>query len=94
MFGMPIFILKALAGIAALFIIYSGACFIIKPVSWSTYLRIIMLANILYGLYTLAMVAYYFADLTRLGVIYFLLENVVIVGVVWLENQVIASQKL
>ncbi|WP_370086409.1 hypothetical protein [Ekhidna sp.] len=83
--GMPVYILRILAGIAVLFFIYSISCYLINAVDLKVRLRTIAIANFLYCIATLILMVVYFDELTLLGVSYFLLEIVIITGLGRLE---------
>lgn len=87
-FGMPVNVLHCLAAVACVFMLYSLACYALLKSRWRSFLRIIMVANLLYCGLTIALVWYYYSRLTPLGIIYFLLECLVIISLVWLENRV------
>ena len=76
--GMPIHILRVLAGVVVLFMIYSFSCYYINPVNAKTRLRTIAIANLLYCVTTLILMGVYFDELTLLGFTYFILEILVI----------------
>ncbi|WP_425392044.1 hypothetical protein [Ekhidna sp.] len=76
--GMPVPILRVLAGVAVLFMIYSFSCYYINPVNAKARLRTIAIANLLYCVTTLILMGIYFDMLTLLGLTYFILEILVI----------------
>jgi hypothetical protein len=77
-FGMPVNVLYILASLAALFALYSFSCFLLNPRNWKLFLKVIAFTNLTYCCLTLSLVYLYFADLTSLGVAYFLLEIIII----------------
>lgn len=77
-FGMQKEVLHRLVPITILFSIYSLACYSLKPQNWKRYLDLIAIANFLYCFITVGLIVHYFNQLTPLGVIYFLIEIVVI----------------
>lgn len=79
-FGMPPNVLYGLAGIAGGFCIYSLSCFLRKPENWRPYLKGIAIANLAYCALTAGLVVYFRQRLTGLGILYFVLEIAVIVG--------------
>lgn len=88
-FGMPKNILYILAGIAAVFAIYSFVCYFFSTKIWRPHLlKGIMVANLLYCCLTLILVLYFYQQLTILGWIYFLLEMLIIVVLVRVEKEV------
>lgn len=89
--GMPEDILIPLALIALVFAGYSlGNAFRMQK-EWKRYLRIIAIANLLYCLLTLGLVTYHFSFLGTLGLIYFILEILIIIVLVKLEWEILKS---
>ena len=83
--GLPLQHLYLLAGLALLFFTYSIFNYLRMSDNWSRYLKIIAWTNLLYCLFTFAVVAYYFQDIQRLGMIYFGLEILVIIFLASIE---------
>ncbi|HMQ02493.1 MAG TPA: hypothetical protein PKD26_01070 [Pyrinomonadaceae bacterium] len=84
-FGMPRRILFLLAGIACIFAVYSLACYIKLRDNWTPFLRAIAIANLAYCVLTLTMVIVYRAEVTRLGVAYFIAEISVVLSLAFYE---------
>ena len=84
-FGMPQKTLNILALIALAFAAYSISCYFFIGSNWRLFLKIIAAANLLYCCLTTALVIYFYPQLTILGVSYFLLEIVVVCGLVFVE---------
>ena len=84
-FGMPRDILYILSLIACVFALYSFICYRFTPVNWPLFLRIIAIANLAYCVLTISCIIYLFQLLTIWGLIYFLLECIVIVVLVSIE---------
>jgi hypothetical protein len=84
-FGMPVDTLTILALLACAFACYSWSCFFLVTNKWPSFLRVIMVVNVLYACLSLFLVYRHFADLTILGVVYFVLELIVLAGVVYVE---------
>ena len=77
--GMPVEVLRILASIPCVFAIYSFAGrFIIKG-RVEPYLKWIAVANLSYCLLTAALMVLFFAELTWLGIAYFVLEIMIVV---------------
>ncbi|WP_424961380.1 hypothetical protein [Ekhidna sp.] len=76
--GMPAHVLRVLAGVALLFMIYSFSCYYVNPVNAKARLRTIAIANLRYCVTTLILMGVYFDELTLLGLTYFMLEILVI----------------
>ncbi|WP_435263548.1 hypothetical protein [Tenacibaculum sp. nBUS_03] len=77
-FGMPQKIVYLLSGIAFCLFIYSMCCNKFIKSNWSTFLRILIISNIIYSLISLGMVIKYYEKITELGCIYFILELIII----------------
>lgn len=84
-FGMPKSILYDLVIIVGIFSIYSLTCYFQKPKNWQFYLKIIAIANLLYCCITLGLVIFNFQKLTTLGILYFVIEILIIVALVVIE---------
>lgn len=84
-FGMPKNILYVLAALACLFSVYSMVCFLANIKNRGPYLKFIAIVNLLYCALTLALVIYFFQQLTPLGVAYFLLEIIIVVTLAIIE---------
>ena len=78
-FGMPTEVVIVFLGIAITFAFYSTAMYLIKPVNWPFYLTIIAFLNYGYCLYTMYHVIRNLKNLTIFGLIYFVLEIIVII---------------
>ena len=90
-FGMPEDWLFYLAIAACCFAIYSTLCSIIKPKHWRPFLRIIASANISFCFITAYLIFRYFTDLTKFGILYFLVEIIVVVFLSLFELRKAAS---
>lgn len=88
---MPYKILVFLSILAGLFTVYSLSCYFMNLRSWRPYLKAIIIANVSYCILTLLLVVYYLKQLSRWGIIYFLLEAVVMSVVVYVEVKVLSS---
>ena len=88
-FGMPKTTLDFLSIIALAFSVYSFCCFFLVNNNWHPFLRAISIANLLYCCLTLGLVIYNYPRLTILGVIYFLIEIVIVCGLVFFEINVL-----
>jgi hypothetical protein len=91
-FGMPRQVLYGLAALAGLFAIYSFWNYRWFKENWRPYLRGIAIVNLLYCGLTAALVIYFREELTKLGLLYFLLEMVVIIVLVMLEFKTTARK--
>ena len=76
-FGMPNKILYGLAALAGLFAIYSFWNHVRFKENWRPYLQGIAVVNLLYCGLTAALVVYFRQELTKWGLLYFLLEMLV-----------------
>lgn len=84
-FGMPPPVLFYLAGLALIFAIYSLTAYFLNPQPLKKYLKIIALINLLYCLLTLIILFINFSKLSTWGLLYFFLEILIILGLVYLE---------
>lgn len=89
-FGMPKTTLNFLSIIALAFSVYSFCCFFLVNNNWHPFLQAISIANLLYCCLTFGFVIYNYPRLTSLGVAYFLIEIVIICGLVYIEINVLA----
>lgn len=87
-FGMPQTILTYLAIIAVIFCIYSTTCFLFLKDNWTPYIRVISIANLVYCILTIGILIANHPILTVLGITYFLIEILVICGLVYIELKV------
>lgn len=84
-FGIPIYLLYLLALIAFCFFIYSLSCFWLYPRNWSPYLQGIATANLAYCLLTLSLVFYHYHTFTVLGILYFVIEALIVAALAFFE---------
>ena len=84
-FGMPQKTLYFLSFLAGIFCFYSFCCYFFVSGNWRPFLKAIAVANTLYCCITLGLVFYYYQNLTLLGVVYFLGEIGVVMGLVVVE---------
>ena len=88
-FGMPLTPLYILASIAIMLATYSFSCYFILTDNWnSAFMKVIVIANLLYCCLSMTMVIYFFEELTIWGITYFLLEILVTCGLNIIEKQV------
>ncbi len=92
-FGMPVSVLNLLALVALLYLIYSFSCFLFAGDKWRIFIKIIIVANLLYCILTLAFVVHYSAQLTLLGITYFLMEALLIFVLIYIEINSLAQAK-
>jgi hypothetical protein len=86
--GMPTQTLYVLSGIAGFFVGYSFLCAFRIKKNWRPFLKIIALANLSYCLLTFSFLLYHQAHVTTIGLIYFLVEIVIIVALALFEFKV------
>lgn len=82
---MPREALYVLAAIPCLYVVYDLMCYWGVSKRVAIFLRIIALANLLYCGISLGFVGYHFQALTSWGLTYFLLELVIVLGLVYVE---------
>lgn len=91
-FGVPTPTIFLLSVIAVVLFSYSFSCFKLIKQNWKPYLKIIILLNSLYILFSIGLIFYHFNELTFLGISYFVIEITVILIVLYIE--IITLQKL
>jgi hypothetical protein len=84
-FGMPLTTLTYLSLVALLFFIYSLSCFLFVSKNWQWFLKAIAVGNLVYGCVTIGLVVYFYQRMTVLGVAYFLIEAMLVCGLVFVE---------
>lgn len=84
-FGMPKEKLYYLAAVAVAFAVYSFRCYFRFPNNWRLFLAIIAASNFIYSLVTLCLIVLLYQDLTILGLIYFILELIILSIIIWIE---------
>lgn len=87
-FAMPDATLIQLSIGAAILFVYSGACFLFLKKNWVNYIKIIIIANMLYCILTVSLLFIYFQDITPFDLMYFIGEINIIVLLVYVENSV------
>lgn len=90
-FGMPQRELYFLAIAACFFAIYSFSCYFRLRKNWSPFLRFIAIVNLVYCAITFGLMINLYEKLTTLGLIYFLLELVIIIIIVIIELKTAAK---
>lgn len=86
--GMPVSVLHFLAGIACIFLLYSSVCYFFVREGWLPFLKAIIAANSIYIIISVGLIFYHFQQLTSWGITYFVLEIIVLFGVVAYEARV------
>lgn len=86
-FGMPRNVLFGLSSIAAVFSIYSFSCYFFNFKNLQLKLKLITSANVLYCFLTAYLVFHFYDNLTTLGLLYFILEIIVIFTLVVFERR-------
>jgi hypothetical protein len=90
-FGMPQNVLYALAVIPCIFSIYSFLCFLRKTAHWRTCMKIIATANLLYCCLTVGLMVCFYERLTVLGLIYFVLEIIIVISLAVIEWEIVSN---
>lgn len=86
--GIPNPTLFRLSLVAGLFACYSLICYVWVKRNVRPFLQLIATANLLYCLFTLALVFIYFSQITVLAIVYFSLEIVVVFSLSVIEFKV------
>ena len=87
-FGIPAKSLYYLSFLGGIFFIYSFTCFLGKVINWAFYLKIIAIANFFYCCLTISLIIYLYQQLTILGLIYFVLEVIIIIVLATIELKI------
>lgn len=88
-FGAQPGILYLLAGVACVFAAYSFSCYFLRPAQWRPFLVAIATANTLYSFFTTWWVFLAGYGLLLPGKIYFVLELIVLTGLIFLELKLV-----
>jgi hypothetical protein len=91
LFGMPRKVVYMLSLAACIYAVYSFCCSFFIRRQWQPYLKAIVIANILYCCVTTGLVLYFYQSLTALGVIYFLVEVIIIACLVRIELMALST---
>ena len=84
-FGIPKTSVHFLSLVAVAYAIYSFGCFIFIKHNWRLFLYVIASFNSLYCFTTIILMHHYYAQITRLGLAYFIFEIVIIGILVFFE---------
>ena len=84
-FGVPVQAFHALAITAALYCLYSATMAIVNPTRWPVAVRLIATANALFVSATLVLLVVFRAQVTALGVAYFMVEAVLVLAIAVFE---------
>lgn len=66
-------------------LLFSMLCFFLKPQNWKLFMKLLALGNLVYCLFTSLIILLNFKELTIWGVVYFLIEIVLILFIVSIE---------
>lgn len=83
--GLPKNILYVLAIIPVFFAVYSFSCYFFLKKNQNPFLKGIAIANLLYCCTTISLLIYFYQSLTILGLVYFILELLIVVAIIRLE---------
>jgi CHASE2 domain-containing sensor protein len=90
-FGMPLKALYFLSCLACVYAVYSFLSYWRIRENWRPYMQAIAIANLFYCCLTMGLVIYHRQELTKLGLLYFLLEVVVIIGLIIMELKTVSE---
>lgn len=90
-FGFPVNVAKWLSVLPFAYSVFSLTCHWCKPKS-SIYLKIIVAANILYCIITIGLVVYFFNKITIFGILYFLIEKMIVIPLAFWEWKLASFQ--
>jgi hypothetical protein len=92
-FDLPVNVFKMLSTFGFLYGLYSLTCALTLKSHFSKWLRVIILANLIYCLISIFIMVYYFDRLSPLGLIYFTTEKFIILFLVHLEYKALKQTK-
>jgi hypothetical protein len=84
-FGMPQKVLYFLSCLACVYAVYSFMSYWRIKDNWRRSMQVIAIANLFYCCLTIGLVSYHYQQLTKLGLIYFLLEVIIIISLIVME---------
>lgn len=87
-FGINHSTFQLLAILPIVFCIYSACCFLFVKRSFKPFIQIIALANLLYCIITLILLATLFSEITILGLSYFVVELTIIALIISIEFKI------
>lgn len=90
-FGMPQKVLYFLSCFACMYATYSLLSYRRAKENWRPWMQAIAVANLLYCCLTIGLVIYHHQALTKLGLLYFLLEVVIITGLAIMELKTVSQ---
>lgn len=70
-------------------LVFSSMCFFLKPQNWKLFMKMVIFGNLSYCLFTATIIFLSYKELTILGLLYFLLEILVIFVIVGIETLVV-----
>jgi hypothetical protein len=91
--GVPDTVLNILSAVSLCCCLYSAACFLFLKSNWTPFIRVIVFLNIMYCVFTLALVITHRSDISTIGIAYFLGEVSIIGTLVYIENKVAMALK-
>ena len=94
LFGMPLRVLYFLSIIACFYALFSAYCYCFVVKNERLYLTIIASANLIYCCLTVGLILYFHSTMTILGLVYFILELILICCLVLLELTAISKNQL
>lgn len=92
-FGMPKNVLYFLAFLPCVFALYDFFCYKMVKDNWRPFLKVIAIANLLYCLLSIGFLIHDFQKLTILGIIYFVLELIIVIFIAYIELKVATKTK-
>jgi hypothetical protein len=84
-FGLSYLISTNLSIPISVLLIFSTICFFSKPQNWKQFMKFVIFGNLAYCLFTVIIIFQNFKQLTLWGVLYFLIEIIVILFIVKIE---------
>lgn len=87
--GLPINVLYALGAIGVCYGIYSLSCFRFVQSNFGVWLKVIVLANLIYCVVIAGVVTFFLEEMTLIGIGYFAIEVLVILALVFVEIRIL-----
>lgn len=91
--GMAADVLYGLSAIACCYSLYPAYCYFFTQANWQRYLKIIAMANVLYGLLTIGIAVFFSGSIKLPALIYFSLELLVLSFLIILEWKLLAHAR-
>lgn len=89
--GLPQQILTYLSVFALCLFIFSASCYFFLKSHWSFFIKLLSFGNISYCIFSISILIYFYKSLTSIGISYFIIEKVIVLGLAYFELKLSAS---